>query len=177
MADEQNHPLVDLMLARMKSHPEEFKSVDGRWDSAMGAIENWAKPEQKALVTRALYDILLDAAHHEAMDELFNGEERRLKLMEAEKENQLAQAQRYAAIQQQMQQAKQQLGGYGQLGQSSPTDISQLGIGRGTSTIGGRGITWAVMDEIADIQPNAIKLGGETLDEGMIKRMKKALGL
>ena len=148
MADEENHPLVDLMLRRMQSHPEEFEDKHTRWDEALSAIDEYATSEQKARVSRALGDIMLDEAHRDALDELLNGEQRRAEIR-------AEQAAKDAALQQAMQQAKQQM-------------AQQL---QGMST------TWTAYDEIANIQPTSLKLGGETLDEGMIKRMKKALGL
>lgn len=183
MADKINHPLVDLMLERMKTHPEEFEGEGNRWNDALVAIHQWAAPEQKEQVDRAIGDIRLDKAYNEAMDELFNGEQRRA---EAKAE----QAAKDAALQQAMQQAKQQMAqqmqgdydnavwsaGIGKYAQTSDTTggYAQLGSLQG---LNGNSHLWTITDEVASIQPNAIKLGDETLDEGMIKRMKKALGL
>lgn len=181
MADEQNHPLVDLMLERMKTHPEEFEDQCTRWDEALSAIDEYATPEQKARVNRALGDIMLDEAHRDALDELLNGEQRRA---EAKAEE----AAKDAALQQAMQQAKQQMAQ--QMQQDHDNAIlaklgqyAQAGSGLGPSTLGSlQGLTgnshlWTITDEVGSIQPTSLKLGGETLDEGMIKRMKKALGL
>lgn len=77
MADNENHPLVDLMLARMDSHPEEFEGDGNRWYVTLIDIEEYALPEQAALVRAKIAAIRLDKAHHLAMDELLNGEERR----------------------------------------------------------------------------------------------------
>ena len=183
MADKtENHPLVDLMLERMKTHPEEFKSIEGRWDNAMGAIQNWATPEQRERVTRSLCDILLDAAHHDALDELLNGEQRRA---EANAEEEAAIAAKNAALQHQMQIAKQQMAkqmqqDYDNAMLAGLGQYAQAGSGLGPSTLSslqGMSTTWTAMDQTSILQPTSLKLGGETLDEGMIKRMKKALGL
>jgi hypothetical protein len=180
MADEKNHPLVDLMLERMKSHPEEFEGEGNRWVEALVAIHQWAAPEQREQVDRAIGDIRLDKAYNEAMDELLNGEQRRA---EAKAEEEAAIAAKNAALQHQMLIAKQQmaqrmqqdhdnalLSGLGQYAQAGSTLGSLHGLN-------GNSHLWTITDEVANIQPTSLKLGGETLDEGMIKRMKKALGL
>lgn len=77
MSDSENHPLVDLMLARMESHPEEFDGSNGRWDPAITDIEEYAPIEQAELIITKIAAIRLDKAHHLALDELCNGEERR----------------------------------------------------------------------------------------------------
>lgn len=84
MADNENHPLVDLMLARMDTHPEEFDGGVGRWYNTITDIEEYAPPEQAALFRAKLANIRLDKAHHTAMDELLNGEERRRQKAEVE---------------------------------------------------------------------------------------------
>lgn len=86
--EDKLHPLTELMLARMKSHPEEF--VDGiltygaRWDRAMHEIEKYGSDADKQAMHEGLRPIRLGAAHEWAMDELLNGEERRRKLREEE---------------------------------------------------------------------------------------------
>lgn len=122
MADNKNHPLVDLMLARMDSNPEEFDGGIGRWAPAVADIEEYALPEQAALIKAKIAAIRLDAAHHRAMDELLNGEERR----------------RQAALL-----------------QGVPSRSIWLSD--------------------TDLQPTQIKLGNETLDEGLLKKIKGAL--
>jgi uncharacterized damage-inducible protein DinB len=161
MADEINHPLVDLMLERMKTHPEEFEGEGNRWNDALVAIHQWAAPEQKEQVDRALGDIMLDEAHRDALDELLNGEQRRA---EAKAE----QAAKDAALQQAIQQAKQQMAQQMQ-GDINNHMLNGLSVHRGNN--------WTAMDQTSILQPTSLKLGGETLDEGMIKRMKKVLGL
>ena len=84
MSDSGNHPLVDLMLARMGSHPEEFDGSMGRWAATLADIAEYAPPKQAALVKTKLNAIWLDRAHHLAMDELCNGEERRRQKAEVE---------------------------------------------------------------------------------------------
>ena len=78
MEDKEIHPLVELMLARMKSHPEEFAHVGGsRWCSPITAITEYGSDGDKATLREGLRTVFLDAAHSEALDELLNGDERR----------------------------------------------------------------------------------------------------
>lgn len=89
------HPLVELLLARMKSHPEEFEggaygevyaTYDAptryRWDNIMRQLAMLATPDENDALTTAVRNIKLDALHREAMDELLNGDERRRKAEE-----------------------------------------------------------------------------------------------
>lgn len=80
------HPVVRLLVARMESHPEEFYfdehwseirranslQVD-RWYTIMENVRGWASPEEIKLLNKPF----LDAAHRAALDELMNGPERR----------------------------------------------------------------------------------------------------
>jgi hypothetical protein len=73
------HPVVDLMLARMESHPEEFSELfnGGRWYTIIMQILDWSSEKENEAIREKLRDIILDKAHADAMDELLNGEERR----------------------------------------------------------------------------------------------------
>ena len=96
MEDKEIHPLVELLLARMKSHPEEFAHVGGsRWCSPITAITEYGSDEDKATLREGLRTVFLDAAHSEALDELLNGGERRRN----EKERYEAQSKYYAQSQ------------------------------------------------------------------------------
>ena len=89
------HPVVELLLARMKSHPEEFtdgylcselEPVDhygnGRWEGVLRAVCKNGNEAELEAVNDALRSIRLGQAHEWMMDELFNGEERRRKARE-----------------------------------------------------------------------------------------------
>ena len=94
MEAKEFHPLVELLLARMKSHPEEFAGspdrlypisstpVGERWGYILTRAQEYATPEEEAAMKEALRSIKLDALHREAMDELLNGDERRRKVAE-----------------------------------------------------------------------------------------------
>ena len=90
MADKKEiHPAVELLLARMGSHPEEFvpnekvytqeNSRTLKMSSMYGDILNRASEEEVALLRAAMNKIQLDILHHDLMDELLNGDERRAK--------------------------------------------------------------------------------------------------
>lgn len=94
---EQFHPLVELLLARMKSHPEEFEGDMGnglytsrdvptglRWAQMISHMKDYLTPEEEVAVTAALRTIRMDFVHRHAMDELLNGDERRRKEREEE---------------------------------------------------------------------------------------------
>ena len=168
MSDSENHPLVDLMLARMGTHPEEFDGSNNRWYMTLIDIDEYALPEQATLIKAKIAAIRLDAAHHKAMDELCNGEERRRQKAEVElmRNTYAQQAQQAQALQAQAMQQRdpisQRLQGYQSLRASNPLQGTQPTH------------TW--LSE-ADLHPPQLKLGSETLDEGLLKKIKGALKL
>lgn len=181
MADNtENHPLVDLMLERMKSHPEEFEDQCTRWDEALSAIQTFAPESQKELIRQAQSNILLDVAYREAMDELLNGEQRRAeaKAEEAEKARQLAALTHQMSIgRQRMGQQMQQdydnamLAGLGQYAQEgSAQGVSTLGSLQGLSVYKGSSTTWSDPDDLLTTTAS----GSST---SWTSSIKKALGL
>ena len=82
MADEP-HDVVKLLLARMESHPEEFKFTRGgyhqRWYDHINSINEYGNKADKTALNAKLRDIRLTEIHEQVMDELCNGEERRRK--------------------------------------------------------------------------------------------------
>ena len=93
--EDKTHDVVKLLLARMKSHPEEFHDEylmsearpvngPGRWDSALRAITANGSEHDLAALNYALGDIRMKQIHEWVMDELCNGEERRRKEREAQ---------------------------------------------------------------------------------------------
>lgn len=73
------HPLVELLLARMKSNPEEFEIGMSRWGHAIGKVEDYGSEADRAALSEALRPIRLNEAHEWMMDELLNGDDRRKK--------------------------------------------------------------------------------------------------
>lgn len=86
------HPVVQLLAARMESHPEEF--TGGRWGMWVSALMEIATPEEKLLLRKAR----MDEIHNEVMDELLNGDERRAEV----ERKRMEEVQRYMAQQQRM---------------------------------------------------------------------------
>lgn len=97
MQSEELHPVVELLLARMKSHPEEFMDEymfselepvthygNGRWEAVLRVVCKNANEAELEAVNEALRPIRLNQAHEHMMDELCNGEERRRKQREDE---------------------------------------------------------------------------------------------
>jgi hypothetical protein len=78
------HPLVELLVARAKSHPEEFVngtpdtlSATNRWWHAVDVIRRDGTVEDNAVLDKVIGRMAMDKAHEWAMDELMNGEQRR----------------------------------------------------------------------------------------------------
>lgn len=109
MADEP-HEVVKLLLARMESHPEEFKLKQGRyhsrWFDHINAVNSYGNEVDKAALNAKLRDLRLSEIHEQVMDEMLNGEDRRAQEKEeAEYERKLAAQQRRQQIQQNTQKA------------------------------------------------------------------------
>lgn len=79
MSDEP-HAVVRLLLARIESHPEEFKRGTARWVSITNQVEDWGSETDKQAINNALRNFRLTSAHEEMMEELLNGEDRRRKV-------------------------------------------------------------------------------------------------
>jgi hypothetical protein len=159
------HPAVELLLARMKSHPEEFPRGGGRWAGFLDNMQELLSEEETSLLKSHMRTIRLDEVHEDIMDELLNGPERR------------AEAERQAAIQQQ---ARIQLeAGLAQkLDNAFPAQLQQ-------GALRGRQAPWeqyqnalstSVYADSISTAPT-IRIGDETLDEGLLKSIKKALKL
>jgi hypothetical protein len=159
------HDVVKLLLARMKSHPEEFRrdrKNAGRWYDVMDVVRDYGTKEEDDAIDAGLRPIRLQEAHEMMMDELCNGEERR-RIEEQEYERDL------------MNRMRNTLHGV------NPThvwtdDYANVGVGTTAPSqplviqSGGTGAT--------RIQTNSeIKIGNETLSEGLLKQIKKALNI
>lgn len=164
MEDNGLHPVVDLLISRMKSHPEEFyiglepespyaiKTVplSSRWTTILNHVERFANEEELAALKDAMRHIRLDEAHEKALDELLNGPERRA---EEEKERERTRVMMQQAAMQKQQSYLQQASGVLGLGNQIPT--TPLNVTRTPS----------------------LQIGNETLDAGMIDQIKRKLGL
>lgn len=159
------HEVVKLLLARMKSHPEEFRRDHrnaGRWHDIMDVVRDYGTKEEDDAIDAGLRPIRLQEAHEAMMDELCNGEERR-RIEEQEYERDL------------MNRMRNTLHGV------NPTHIwtdDYANVGVGTVTPSQTMTIASTGKEAMRIQANSeIKIGNETLSEGLIKKIKKELGI
>lgn len=156
--EDKVHPLVTLLVARAKSHPEEFDekwdtiNVSDRWWRAIDTISRNGTSADKALMSSTIGRIAMDKAHDWALDELLNGEERRAedRRMKEEMEKRYAAQTKLAAMRQQAQL-------YGQAAQNSCQNA-----------LGSMAIS---------TQATSLNIGGETLTASMVQQIKKALGV
>jgi hypothetical protein len=111
MADEI-HPVVELLIARMDSHPEEFRDdylmsevrasiSSGRWLRATQAIQDHGSKRDVEALNAALSKIYMQYIHDWVMDELFNGDDRRREEEEVKKRVWLQQQQMHQQAYQQ----------------------------------------------------------------------------
>jgi hypothetical protein len=83
---EQYRPVVNLVLARMESAPEEFERGHPRgshWNGVLETINQWGTKAEKDAIRKARSDHYMGKAHHSSM---------KLILSEAEPEQVQAQA-------------------------------------------------------------------------------------
>ena len=70
------HPAVQLMLARMDTHPEEFRPRGYRWEEHLDAMLEASSPEERAALTTKLNRFRMDTLHEEVMAELLDGNQK-----------------------------------------------------------------------------------------------------
>jgi len=160
------HPVVTLLLKRIESHPEEFGRGATRWDWIIDRVQSYGSKEEDEAIDAALRPIRLQEAHEEMMDELLNGDDRRAK-EEADREYE---KQLMIQMQQQRMQTsiyQNQAGAYhNSMGIGNVTPSHPLVINSPNGT------------EAMRITTNGdIQIGSETLNEGIIKKIKGALKL
>lgn len=190
--EDKPHPAVELLLARMDSHPEEFVSDNlpvygSRADVLRKLVHNVldnVEGPQVLPIKEKLDQLYLDMYHKELMDELLSGDDKRAQeaaTQEAAKQQAYAaQLQSYPAhLQQSLAQTMQQAA-YSQspgllqgLAGSSP---SAYGGGGG----GGSGASLPVntspySNTITGMKANKVMIDDQVLDASMIKRMKRMM--
>jgi hypothetical protein len=138
--EDEPHEVVKLLLARMESHPEEFRLKDpsyhDRWYNHMSAINTYGNEADKAALAAKVRDIRMGVIYEEVMEELLNGEDRRRK-EEEEREYERQTMVRQAALAQQQKAYVSQLNGM----------VGQVYGGGGGAGIVGKSYTHAIMDE------------------------------
>lgn len=171
MEEPELHPVVQLIIKRMESHPEEFHHGGvnlNRWWHIIDSIREFARDHDKKAFDAAYAKLRMDALYEEAVDELMNGDERRAEEMRQAEEDK----RRYAQQSQVMQ----------SIHQSKLTGAIQnpyLNAAAGAQALNYPRLS-AAYDPITD----TYGLGGTKLtadqvadNPGLISSMKKALGL
>jgi len=148
------HPVVELLAARMESHPEEFGgNGSGRWAEWLDHLIPFVTEEERVMLRKPM----MQTIHEDVLDELLNGPERRREAMQ--QRNTYSQQTLQNAYANQLSQYQNAMG-IGTVTPSQPLTIQS----------GGTGAT--------RIQTNGgIQIGNETLDEGVLKQIKNALGI
>jgi hypothetical protein len=75
-SEEGFHPAVQLMLARMDTHPEEFRPRGYRWEEHLDAMLEASSPEERAALTTKLNRFRMDTLHEEVMADLLDGNQK-----------------------------------------------------------------------------------------------------
>jgi hypothetical protein len=150
MTDEP-HEVVKLLLARMESHPEEFRVADApfhdRWYDHINGVHAYGNEADKAAIAAKLRDIRLDEIHERVMDEMLNGEDRRRKHAEdTAYERHLAQAMQHT----------QQLRVGTLSGDMNPIGYASGGGGAGIPIANGGTVTAARYPTSTDMENNGI---------------------
>jgi hypothetical protein len=170
MVDEV-HPVVELLIARMASHPEEFRddylmsevraSISSeRWLRAIQAIREYGSEQDNKALTDKLRGINMQQIHEWTMDELLNGDDRRRAEEEDKKRLWLQQQQLH---QQAYQQSPHIRAGTGTQNLSQLGGWQQAGLLGAASTVPAQPGSW---QEIRD----------EPLTESLIQQIRKRLG-
>ena len=80
MADEEEpevHPLVELLLKRMESNPEEFDGTNihgGRWGPQLGKLAWFMTDKEKKLLLGKIREHIFDTVYQEVLKELLDPE-------------------------------------------------------------------------------------------------------
>lgn len=166
------HPVIELLAARMESHPEEFpissraSSIRGRWETWIAQMGWYLNDAEKALIYDKAKEVIFQRVHEEVLDELLNGEQRRAEEKAAHD----------AEVQRLLGQARAQV--KAQRGYANQAGAYQNVIGTGTAIPSQQLVIGPTGNEAMRITPNGeIKLGNETLNEGMLKQIRRKLGL
>lgn len=70
------HPAVQLMLARMDTHPEEFRPRGFRWEALVATMLCVSSPEEAMALSTKLNRFRMDALHEQLMAELLDGNQK-----------------------------------------------------------------------------------------------------
>jgi hypothetical protein len=166
------HPVVELLAARMESHPEEFNADDGRWAQFLDELIPFVTEEERVMLRKPM----MQTIHEGVLDELLNGPERRRKAEEErnEYERHMAAAMQHTK-QQKMLQAIQQYGGGGG-GASLPVSLSPYQNAAGQGIVG-KPLHQVWLDDYVYNSSITASQPETTLSKSTISAIKKALGI
>lgn len=163
------HEVVELLVARMESNPEEFGNDGGRWAQWLDELMPFVTEEERMMLRKPM----MQTIHEEVMDELCNGEERRRKHKEdTEYERHMAAALQHTQ-QQAMQQAIQQYSGGG--GASLPVSTSPYQNAAGAQGIVGKSLHQTWLDDY--VYNGSITAAQPKPKPSPYDKIKKALGI
>jgi hypothetical protein len=168
MADEV-HPVVELLIARTESHPEEFRDDylmsevrptvgSGRWFRVIHAIRDHGLKQDAEALNVALSKIRMQQIYEWMMDELINGEDRRREEEEDKKRLWLQQQQ----LHQQAYQTSPHLQSPHLQAGTGTLNLSQLGSYQQSAMLGA-----------ASSIPAQPRLGEDSLVQQLMKRIGK----
>jgi hypothetical protein len=177
MADKP-HPVVELLVARMESHPEEFRVADGpeRWVTHIDMVQDYGSEADKAALNAKLRDIVMGEVHEDVMDELLNGEDRRRKEEEEQEYERNLSKSLLLTKQQMQQQQAQQNAMMSQYKNAYAGQLGQLGAYNQAQAVGlsGQSPSSVWLDEHGIAGTLTTK---PTLSSSAINQIKKALNL
>lgn len=167
------HEVVKLLAARMESHPEEFPvnlsglpPIRGRWSTWLVQAESLMNDAEWELIFGKVKEAIFQRIHEEVLDELLNGEQRRAEEKAAHD----------AEVQRLLGQARAQV--KAQRGYANQAGAYQNVIGTGTAIPSQQLVIGTTGNEAMHITANSgLKIGNETLNEGMLKQIRRKLGL
>jgi len=167
------HPVIELLAARMESHPEEFPvssrgqlPIGGRWSPWLAQAEHLMNDAERTLIYDKAKEVIFQRIHEEVLDELLNGEQRRAEEKAAHD----------AEVQRLLGQARAQV--KAQRGYANQAGAYQNVIGTGTAIPSQQLVIGTTGNEAMHITANSgLKIGNETLNEGMLKQIRRKLGL
>jgi hypothetical protein len=68
------HEVVELLVKRVESNPEEFSTRFSRWQNAIADIAEYGTDEDRKALDDALYELRMREVHGRVLKQLLNGD-------------------------------------------------------------------------------------------------------